>query len=462
MLKLRERALELLNLYNYFDEAIIFDDNAIAVYYYNNRTDINPIGEEEIVGKHLMEIFPELQNENSTVMKALISGISTYNMQQKVKLYTGQYVTRMTTTIPISEEGKITGAVEVSRNMKFDYRRNIYITPDTGRRSRQLFSVDDIISCCSEMKCVKDKIKKVSETDSPVMIYGRTGTGKEMVAESIHTGGKRKNQAFISQNCAAIPETLLESILFGTVRGSFTGAEDRPGLFESADGGTLFLDEINNMPLSLQSKILKAIEEQKITRVGDYEPHSINVRIIAATNEEPIELVKSMKLREDLYYRLRVVQINLPTLNERKGDISLLTEYFIKKYNKIMHKNILGLDEDTTQMFSARDWKGNIRELENTIECAFNFSDEPYIHLSDIPWFEEEIEEELFPELDVDSGKTLKMMLNDYEHQLICEAVNRHDSIHEMADELGITRQNLYHKLKSCKVENKFYMDRKF
>ena len=135
------------------------------------------------------------------------------------------------------------------------------------------------------------------------------------------------------------------------------------------------------MPLKLQYKILKAIEEQKITRVGDYEPHSINVRIIAATNEEPIELVKSMKLREDLYYRLRVVQINLPTLNERKGDISLLTEYFIKKYNKIMHKNILGLDEDTTQMFSARDWNGNIRELDNTIECAFNFSDEPDIHL---------------------------------------------------------------------------------
>ena len=217
---------------------------------------------------------------------------------------------------------------------------------------RQLYTADDIISDCIQLQEVKRKIKKVAQTDSSVLIFGKTGTGKEMVAESIHTGGKRKAKRFISQNCAAIPASLLESILFGTVKGSFTGAENRIGLLESADGGTLFLDEINNMDLSIQAKILKAIEEQRITRVGDYESKLIDVRIIAATNQDPWQLVKDMRLREDLYYRLRVVQIDLPLLSERKGDIDLLTKYFIKKYNKRMGKNVMGLNGETERFFS--------------------------------------------------------------------------------------------------------------
>lgn len=467
MFKLRENAIELLNSHNYFDDVIIFNNDAVAVYYDSNSCQ-SDMGREEIVGKHIKEIYPEINLEECPVTKALSKGTPTYNMQEKAKLSNGSEISRVVTVIPILEDEEITGAVEVSMNTSFDSRRNIYITPVSGRHNRELFTAEDIISGSPLMNKVKEKIGKVARTDSPVLIYGKTGTGKEMVAESIHTGGKRKGKAFVSQNCAAIPPNLLESILFGTVRGSFTGAEDKQGLFESADGGTLFLDEINNMDIALQAKILKAIEEQKITRVGDFEPRTIDVRIVAATNQEPLELVKRMELREDLYYRLRVVQINLPELSERKGDIPLLAEHFIKKYNKTMHRNILGADEELMKMLCEKKWSGNIRELENTVECAFNFAEGSYLTLKDIPWYRETPAEQGEPAgkfaVDFSSGKgtSLKALMREYEYKLIEEALAKSSNPRKVAEELGLTRQNLNHKIKQYALENKFYMDKKF
>lgn len=464
MLKLRENAIELLNSHNYFDTAIIFDKNAVAIYYDGSGPD-GLFSKEEIIGKHIKEIYPELDTEKSVIIKAINEGIPTYNIQEKIRVIGGKEVSHVITVLPIVEDGEITGAVEVSMNTSFDPRRNIYITPETGRRNRALFRLDDIVSQCGPMDKVKEKIKKVSRTDSPVLIYGKTGTGKEMVAEAIHTEGKRKNKPFLSQNCAAIPVNLLESMLFGTVRGSFTGAEDKKGLLESADGGTIFLDEINNMDISLQAKILKAIEEQNITRVGDFEQRNINVRIITATNEDPMELVSRHSLREDLYYRLRVVQINLPTLEERKGDIPVLIEYFIKKYNQVMHKNIQGVDEEMMKILCERKWNGNIRELENTIECGFNFAEGAYLTLDDISWYkkkEPKEEPDNFEMFHIDDGKNLKTLLQEYEYKLIRQALEKNVDLRHVAEQLGVTRQNLNHKLKQYNLENKFYMDKKF
>ena len=389
MLKLRENVLELLDSHNYFDNLIIFDTDGRAVYYDSQGTS-GIFGDIDVVGKTLSELYPGVDPEESVIMKAIREGTPTYNLQETTRVLGGRQISHVITVLPIIENGQVTGAVEATINTAVDTRHNIYITPETGRRHRQLYTTEDIISENPLMRRVKEKITKVSRTDSPVMIYGKTGTGKEMVAEAIHTGSARRGKPFMAQNCAAIPANLLESMLFGTVRGSFTGAEDKKGLLEAASGGTVFLDEINNMDMALQAKILKAIEEQKIMRVGDYEQRPIDVRIVAATNEDPLLLVRKHLLREDLYYRLRVIQIDLPALAERQSDIPLLTEYFINKYNKLMHRNIAGVDKDMMDFLLRREWKGNIRELENTIECAFNFAEGAYLTLDDLPWLEQE------------------------------------------------------------------------
>ena len=454
MLKLRENVLELLDSHNYFDNLIIFDTDGRAVYYDSQGTS-GIFGDIDVVGKTLSELYPGVDPEESVIMKAIREGTPTYNLQETTRVLGGRQISHVITVLPIIENGQVTGAVEATINTAVDTRHNIYITPETGRRHRQLYTTEDIISENPLMRRVKEKITKVSRTDSPVMIYGKTGTGKEMVAESIHTGSARRGKPFMAQNCAAIPANLLESMLFGTVRGSFTGAEDKKGLLEAASGGTVFLDEINNMDMALQAKILKAIEEQKIMRVGDYEQRPIDVRIVAATNEDPLLLVRKHLLREDLYYRLRVIQIDLPALAERQSDIPLLTEYFINKYNKLMHRNIAGVDKDMMDFLLRREWKGNIRELENTIECAFNFAEGAYLTLDDLPWLEQETEAgEGYEHCDVNDDRTLKELLQEYECEAIREALTAAGGdVRKAADMLGLTRQNLHHKLKQYRLE---------
>ncbi len=452
MNKIKENAQDILNLYNYFNGAMILDKNAVVVYYYNNRSDMNSLTEKDVLGKHISEIYPELNLDESSIMEAIKKGIPTANMLQTCKDFKGQVIKSINTTVPIFEEGEIIGAVEVSRYITGkDDMANIYVTPISSSEERSLYTIDDIKSQWEGMEDIKRVISKVSNTDSSVLIYGKTGTGKELVAESIHTGGKRKNKKFVSQNCAAIPTALLESILFGTVKGSFTGSENRIGLLEAVNGGTLFLDEINTMDINLQSKILKAIEEQKITRVGGVDPIPIDVRIIAASNQDPWEMVKKGIIREDLYYRLKVVQIDLPTLQERKGDIEYLTNFFIKKYNKILGKNILGISSEVEKFFNEYPWHGNIRELQNTIEGCLNFANGPLIKLEDISWYNpSSSKSKIEPEL----KGTLKETVKDYEKYLIKEALRTTDDLQKVSLNLQITRQNLNNKIKEYSLDS--------
>lgn len=449
--KIKENAQEILNLYNYFNGAIIFDGDAVAVYYYNNRPDINDMTEEDVVGKHISEIYPDLNLEKSSIMEALTKGVPTANMLQTWTTVKGQTVKSINTTVPIFEEGQVIGAAEVSRYVTGkDDMINIYVTPVVSSENRPMYVLDDIKSQWSGMENIKTIISKVSRTDSSVLIYGKTGTGKELVAEAIHTEGKRRNKRFVAQNCAAIPASLLESIIFGTVRGGFTGAEDRTGLMEVCNGGTLFLDEINSMDINLQAKLLKAIEEQMITRVGGIDPIPVDVKIIAASNEDPWEMIKCGRLREDLYYRLKVVQIDLPPLRERKGDIEFLTGYFIKKYNKIFEKNIQGLSNEVRLFFEEYSWPGNIRELQNTIEGCFNFASGPLLKMEDISWYKEScIMTGPEPEL---TG-TLKETVKQYEKHLIEREIEACRDLQQVADRLGISRQNLNNKIKEYSLD---------
>lgn len=217
--------------------------------------------------------------------------------------------------------------------------------------------------------------KQASKSYATVLISGETGTGKELIAQSIHYGGDRANRCFVAQNCAAIPSSLFEGILFGTERGGFTGAINRKGIFEEADKGTLLLDEISAMPYELQGKLLRVLEEEYLRRVGGTRDIPIDVRIIATINEDPGLLIKHKRLREDLYYRLNIIRINMPPLRERKEDILFLANKFIEKYNMKYGKNITGISNKAQVMLLSYDYPGNVRELENFIMAAISLSE---------------------------------------------------------------------------------------
>ncbi|MFV2069246.1 MAG: sigma-54-dependent transcriptional regulator [Pirellulales bacterium] len=250
----------------------------------------------------------------------------------------------------------------------------------------QRHGLQNMIGTSSAMRSVFEKVRLVAETRSTVLITGESGTGKELVARSIHHLGQRRSQPFIPVNCAAIPETLIESELFGYEKGAFTGAtEQRRGLFESAQGGTLLIDEIGQMPSGLQSKLLRAIESRKILRVGSSQEIDVDVRLLAATNRDLTELVKEKQFRQDLYYRLKVVEIELPPLRERREDIPLLVRSFI---DEIVKENERPIQEITSAALDALidfDWPGNVRELHNTLEGLIVLSMDDRIDLGDLP-----------------------------------------------------------------------------
>lgn len=247
------------------------------------------------------------------------------------------------------------------------------------------YSFHNLIGKSKKIREIFSLIEKIAPTNSTVLITGESGTGKELVAKAIHFSSLRKDQPFVSINCGALPENLLESELFGHVKGSFTGAyTDKKGLFEIAHKGTILLDEISEMSLWMQVKLLRVLQEKKIRRVGGTEEKEVDVRIIASTNVDLSEKIKEGKFREDLYYRLNVIRINLPPLRDRREDIPLLVEHFIKIYNQKTGKNIKGIKEDALKILEAYYWPGNVRELENCIERAVVFETSDYITVDSI------------------------------------------------------------------------------
>lgn len=247
--------------------------------------------------------------------------------------------------------------------------------------------LENIKGKSSEIILVKTKVEKISKSTSTVLIVGETGTGKELFAKAIHYCSKRKDKPFIAINCAAIPENLLESELFGYEEGAFTGAKRKGkiGVFEAANNGTIFLDEIGDMPVHLQVKLLRVLQERSIRRVGGNDTIPIDVRVISASNQNIEDLILKGKFREDLYYRINVIKLDLPPLRERKVDIPLLANNTLEKYNELMEKKIIGFTEDAIKLLQLYNWPGNVRELENVIEYAINMEEDDLIHSSSLP-----------------------------------------------------------------------------
>ncbi len=310
------------------------------------------------------------------------------------------------------------------------------------------FDIGQIIGRTEVMQQVFEMIRKVANTKSNVLITGQSGTGKELVARATHSLGSQNASRFVVVNCSAIPEGLLESELFGHKKGSFTSAtEDKKGLFEVAHDGTLFLDEIGYMPMSCQVKLLRAVEQRQITPVGSTEPVNIDLRLIAATNRNLLQEIKEMRFREDLYYRLNVVGIHLPSLRERKDDIPLLIEHFIKKYNAEMGKHCVGVSDDAMRLLMGCEWKGNIRELENVIERAVIFAEGDVIEACDIGL--------IGVSAAALSGKNedLQASLKAYEKEEIYRMLNKYDwNKTEAAKALGVGLSSLYRKIDELEI----------
>lgn len=304
----------------------------------------------QVRGKHLLEVYPELTEETSTVIRTLRTGTITVGEQQV--LTSGNFkLTMTTTTYPIlGEDGTIEGAVDIAQLLDIADGGKEHMVP-SGQSV-----LDHIVTQNAAMEQLKRVVKEVAKNDSATLIYGETGTGKELFAQALHVLSARKDKPFIAQNCAAIPVNLLESMFFGTERGGFTGAESKKGLFELADGGTLFLDEINSMDTAMQAKLLKVLEEQKVRRIGGKEDVHFDVRIVCASNEVPERLIEEGRLRSDFYYRVGVVRLWLPPLRERPEDIPLLTQHYIDQYNKKMGRHIQGLSQMTQDLFQRWSW----------------------------------------------------------------------------------------------------------
>lgn len=430
---------------------------------FNNRLDT---GEEnyEVIGKKFLDIYENLDETTSSTYVAMTKGVPVYIENQPLSSAGLPPIEITSLSIPIKSGRTIVGAIDLSVSSNeqreedgieimdevlYSYNK---VSGLAHGADRAIYKVEDIQTCDGKMLEMKDNIGKLAKSDLPVLIYGETGTGKELVAHSIHNASKRADKPFVAQNCASIPANLMESILFGTSKGAFTGAVDNIGLLELANGGTLFLDEINSMPVELQPKILRVLQDGTFRRVGDKEVKKVDVRIISSTNEKPADLLEEGRFRMDLYYRLAVLILEIPPLRERKRDIPLLTNFFVVKYNTLFGKNVHKVSGKLYEELAKYQWKGNVRELENIIAFGVSMVEdheemlelrhvEMRLHMLD----RNKPQETVFQMQD----KSLGEMVADFERSVIESAMRKAEgNITRAAAILEVPRQTLSRKVK--------------
>ena len=460
---------------DYVDAIMIVDNKGRIVYSvrYNPRFDEDSTENEfdTIINRNFLEVYPSVDVEESSVVKCLKYGIPIYRENQILNDYKGRTINTQNFTLPIMKSGKLLGAIEISKDItkmgenisQKGMENDLNIKGFAGNnKCTAKYTFEDIITQDDEMKANISKAKIVSDSSSSVLVYGETGTGKELFVQSIHNYSSRRKKPFIAQNCAALPETLFESILFGSVKGAFTGAIDKPGLFELANGGTLFLDEINSMPIALQPKLLRVLQDGIVRRVGDSKDREVDVRIVAAMNENPIKALELGQIREDLFYRLNVVSIQLTPLRERKEDISLYIEHFINQYNKRLGKSVHGVTKEVKSLFMIYNWPGNVRELQHVIEASMNIVNEGEIQIKDLPIYLNEkvnkkidnLVDEKFFYKELEDVTSLDIVMETIEKRMILKALEKSGgNISRAAEILDISRQNLHYKLNKYNIK---------
>lgn len=429
------------------DEGIIIVDNNLDILFINSSLEKGHNISKSYEGKSILQVYPNLIRKSSGLIKSLKDKKEFLYRQDEYVNYKGEEFINVNSSYPIFCNRKIQGIINIvyfdhkEENIKYEKENNTGLFPKENKYD--MYNFIDIVGMSKGMLTQKNKAYKASLSSSPVLIYGETGVGKELFVQAIHKESSRKNAPFIAQNCAAIPQNLFESTMFGIVKGSFTGAQKQKGILELAHGGTLYLDELNSMPVEFQGKLLRFLQDGVVRKVGGEDETSFDVRIIASLNEKPEKIMKEGKLREDLYYRLNVIRLNIPPLRDRREDIKFLIYHFINKYNNIFNKNINGIKEETLNWMTNLEWPGNVRELQYVIEEIFNYRNRGYISNEDLQKCSKNFK------LPKTFKEKLELMEKEYiESQLVINNFN----VSKTSKMLGIPRQTLQYKIKKFNI----------
>lgn len=464
-------AKQLTEIFDNFSDGIFITDREGKIVIYNKAKEIQENRDRnDMVGKYTWEAYGYSGIEGSEHAEVFRTGVPVINKYYAHSIVDDipRYISY--STYPLEFEGEQVGVYSISKSedslhkllmetLEEKRQFNANIDMRTNRKYSEngtSYSFSDIVGNSPAMNQLIKEAQNISWLDNAILIVGETGSGKEVLSQSIHNYGKRSKEPFIGVNCSAIPDNLLESMMFGTVKGAFTGAMDTAGLFEEAKEGTLFLDEINTMPLSMQAKLLRVLQEKRVRRLGSTKHYDIECRIIAATNEDPTELIKSGRMREDLYYRISGFLLRIPPLKERREDIIVLVDHFIKRYGALMGKAAIGVDSILKKVLDSYHWSGNIRELENLVENMLVNSDNEskYLTVDNIPSYLRSrfITGELPKLRDL---RPYNEIIADLEKNLITSSLNENSwNVSQTARELGLNRHSLLNKIKRLNIQN--------
>lgn len=449
---------------NHIPEGIqIYDENACAVFYNSCSKKLSSIPNNIVIeGKHLLDLY-DYPKEISTVITSLNTKAPVINRTWSFKTATGSLLHTANSAYPIFKDKKLIGSITYEQDISIAQNyiaamkkiQKSLTETDQSEMSGNFsgYSFNHIIGKGEKLQSAIRLARRVAPQDCTILLCGETGTGKEIFAQSIHKVSSRKKKKFLAINCAAIPDTLIESLLFGTKKGSFTGSVDQAGYFEEVNGGTLFLDELNSMSLSMQSKLLRVFQEGTFRRVGGTKDLPLDVRIISSCNENPHHLIESNLFRKDFFYRMSTITINLPPLREHIGDLEELIWYYIQQNSYKYAKTIRHISPDVLTLLASYDWPGNIRELFHTLDYVLNVMDDDTIRLEYLP-------EGVFKNIPVKSENTaiqeqsfthqnLQKTMDDFECKVLLQTLEYHGyNITRAAEELGLHRQGMQYRIK--------------
>ena len=461
----------LMHVVNQLSEALFVCDADSRILFLNDAgVRMESMDLRDIRGARTEDVYQMRDGSKNNVPEVIRTRKPKLNHRQYYTTRYGKDVDIVSNNYPIVQNGQILGGFSVMEDwsrmdslhkqiLELQEKLRNHTASGKSHTASKLtakYTFDDIVHISEPMRHVVSRCKQVAKSDSSVMIYGETGTGKELLAQSIHNASRRKDGPFLAINCAAIPENLLESLLFGTEKGAYTGAERRPGLFEQADGGTLLLDEINSMNLGLQAKLLRVLQEGTVRRVGGATEISVDVRVLSNTNIPPYQAMEENKLRRDLFYRLGVVNITIPPLRERKEDIPLLVKTFIMQCNRKLERNIRDADRNVLDAFYAYDWPGNVRELQHAVEHAMNVLPDAYsmITAEYIPEHIGGAAGQAEPSASDKQRDSLASTMKDMEYNTICRVLKETGgNISESARMLQMSRQKLQYRIKRHRID---------